>query len=188
MPNTTSAPPPSATDKSLAPTQKPSTASILKRIQALFYDSFILTALSLMYWAIATVIMVTTGIDYGTDYHVMTPASALGIALKLGWPIWITGFLWYFWQQAGQTIGMRTWRLELISTSINDNNSSDSTNNNTRISHRQCLIRLLVGLLVPASLGLIYIWCLFDKNGDSLHDRLSQSRVQHTPKPAKGAK
>lgn len=160
----------------------PSTASILKRMQALFYDSLILTALSLLYWAIATAIMVNTGIDYGKDYHVMTPASALGLALKAGWPLWITAFLWYFWQQAGQTIGMRTWRLELITT------SGSHGGNIARINHKQCLIRLAVGLSVPTSLGLIYIWCLFDQNGDSLHDKLSQSRVQYTPKPPKGKK
>lgn len=67
-------------------------------------------------------------------------------------------FYWWFWVKAGQTIGMRAWRLVVV----------DARGHYP--SARQALIRLLV---MPLSLlmgGLGWLWVLIDKSGRTWHD------------------
>ncbi len=144
-------------------------ASLLKRLLAFTYDLFILLALSMGYSALATLFMVAIGINDSGDYQPMHKSYWFG----LGWMFSMIAFYWFFWMRAGQTIGMRTWRLKLVS------RQEDS------ISHGQCLVRILVGPISLGLLGVGYLWCLINKNKAAWHDIASKTKVVQLPKPPK---
>ncbi len=75
-----------------------------------------------------------------------------------------------FWCRGGQTLGMRAWRIKLISA------------DGGAINLTQALKRLLGVLLSIAPGGLGYWWQLFDRDNQSWHDRLSGTRVVLIPK------
>lgn len=151
------------------PAQALPSASLLKRLLAFSYDLFILLALSMGYSGLATLLMVSLGIKDSGDYQPMHESYWF----SLGWLFSIIGFYWFFWKRVGQTIGMRTWRLKVVDQKQNI------------ISHRQCLIRILLGPISLGLFGLGYLWCLVNKNKAAWHDIASNTRVIQMPKPSK---
>lgn len=131
------------------------------------YDLFILLALSMGYSALATVAMVqifdapNTG-DYQPMQH--------GIWFQLGWLLVIVCFYWFFWARAGQTVGMRAWRLKILN------------NENALPKHWQCWVRMIVSPLALAAFGLGYWWGFFRKDRRTLQDLASHTRVVFIPK------
>lgn len=145
-------------------------APLHKRLFALGYDLFILTALSFAYAALATLIMVNLlGTEDSGDYRPMQD----GLWFQLGWVATIVGFYWFFWRRAGQTVGMRAWRLQLVDL------------NGNAPSHTQILIRIALAPLALSFAGLGYFWCLIDKNRAAWHDLASKTKVVEVPKPDK---
>jgi uncharacterized RDD family membrane protein YckC len=71
---------------------------------------------------------------------------------------------------------MQTWRIKLES-------GTGST-----VSYQQCAIRFVGAILSASLLGAGYWWVLFDKQGKSWHDHLSNSRLVVLPKRAKKKK
>ena len=76
-------------------------------------------------------------------------------------------FFAYFWSAAGQTLGMRAWRLRLAS------------NQGGRVSLHQATLRFAVALIAFGALGLGYFWALLDRQGRTWPDIASNSRVLH---------
>ncbi|MFL0804527.1 MAG: RDD family protein [Agarilytica sp.] len=149
------------------------TAPLIKRLLAFLYDLFILGALSMVYSALATVIMVFVIGDQGTgDYQPMQQ----GLWFQSGWVITIVGFYWLFWRRAGQTVGMRAWHLKLVD------------QNGHPVSHTQILRRIISGPISLAVLGLGYWWCLFDQDQRAWHDIASSTKIIETPKIKKEKK
>lgn len=144
-------------------------APLLKRLLAFLYDLFILFALSMGYWALATVAMHFL-LDQPDSRHLSEPQKVFFLS---GWILTLAGFYWFFWRRAGQTVGMRAWRLKVVS------------RDGSPLSHRQILIRILVGPLSLGLFGLGYLWCLIDKNKATWHDLASQTEVLMTPKQGK---
>ena len=62
------------------------------------------------------------------------------------------------WRYAGMTVGMRAWRVKLVST------------NGQPISWSSCLLRFIVGIISSATLGLGILWALFDRQKRGWHD------------------
>ena len=82
---------------------------------------------------------------------------ATGLLFQMGWLATILAFFCYFWMKAGQTTGMRAWRLKL------------TTQQGDLPNLYQCFIRLIV-----SPFGWLLCFTLFfDKNRQCLHDRLS---------------
>ncbi len=143
-------------------------APIWRRIAALVYDSLILLAISMVYGAVAIGIHVAI---YGTGSDDYQPRLT-GLFFQLGWLISLMGFYVFFWRKAGQTAGMRAWRLTLIG------------GKNQLPSHKQAIIRGLISpILVPT--GIAYLWKWIDPNGLCLHDKLSNTKVLLEPKRKK---
>ena len=78
-------------------------------------------------------------------------------------------FFAWFWSRAGQTAGMRAWRLYLVS------------NDGGRITLHQATVRFFGAMISLAALGLGYWWALFDRENRTWPDLLSGSRVIHRP-------
>lgn len=142
------------------------TAGILRRLGALVYDALLVMAIS-MAWGGITVYL-RYGIFDGTlaegEKAQSTPLEFFGLVVVL------TFFFCFFWHRAGQTLGMRAWRLRLQQTSGQLPN------------WRQCLLRSVIAPCSIICAGLGYLWCLLDPKGDSAHDRLGNLKVVVLPK------
>ena len=79
-------------------------------------------------------------------------------------------FFAYFWSAAGQTAGMRAWRLRLVS------------NDGHRISLHQATLRFAVALIALGALGIGYFWALIDRQGRTWPDLVSNSQVVRYPR------
>lgn len=129
---------------------------------AFVYDLFILGALSMGYWAAATAIMAAMAPgETAQDYQPMQQ----GQAFNIGWILAIVLFYWFFFRRAGQTVGMRAWRLRIVS------------RDGERLSHRQIFIRIAVAPFALGFAGVGYLWCLTNRDRLAWQDLASNSRV-----------
>ncbi len=119
----------------------------------MFYDGLLILAL----WMITLLAMVVAN---GGE-------AVLGALVQSALFLEAFVFFAWFWSRAGQTAGMRAWRLHLVS------------NDGGRITLNQATARFFAGLLSLAALGLGYWWALFDRQRRTWPDILSGSRIVH---------
>jgi uncharacterized RDD family membrane protein YckC len=74
-----------------------------------------------------------------------------------------------FWSYAGQTLGMRAWRLKLTRT------------DGSPVSTGQALLRFACACISAIPFGLGFLWVLVGKERLSWHDRWSDTRIQLLP-------
>jgi uncharacterized RDD family membrane protein YckC len=74
-------------------------------------------------------------------------------------------FFTSFWVLGGQTLGMRAWRIKVV------------TAEGAPLSWGDALKRHLAALLSWLILGLGYIWILIDPEKLAWHDRISKTRL-----------
>jgi len=74
------------------------------------------------------------------------------------------------WRYRGMTLGMRAWRVRLV--------SYDGQN----ISWPGCLLRFLVGLVSLGALGLGILWVLVDTKNRGWHDLAAHTLLIKSPK------
>lgn len=140
-------------------------ATPIKRLGALLYDFMLTVAL----W------MVIGGIAVALNRGEATSSSET--ALLQSALLVITYFFFaFFWTRSGQTLGLMAWRLRV------------QTPEGMHLTWSQALMRFIAASLSFATLGLGYVWMFFDRDGLSLHDRLSGTCVVQLPKPAKKRK
>lgn len=130
-------------------------AGAARRIAALLYDWMLLIG---VYFPVTGLLLVFRG---GRAFEKHDPAY-LGLLV-------VTGFLFFswFWTHGGQTLGMRAWRLELISTE------------GLAPTWRQAIVRCIAAVAGGGMAGLGYLMMLFDPESRSLHDIVSRTRVIH---------
>lgn len=137
--------------------------SLLRRLAALIYDTLIVMALCLIYGFIVLAIQVNLlGVTLAPGEK-----ANVGIWGFSGMLVLIALFNIGFWYKAGQTLGMRTWRLKLV----------DGTYPEQAPSLNQCVVRMLIAPLSLFAGGLGYLWSLIDQDGKSVHDRISKTQV-----------
>lgn len=126
-------------------------ASIARRIAAIFYDLLLLTGVLFAISAIAVWINRGTAVEHPIYY----------LALLL------TAFLFYgwFWTHGGQTLGLRTWRLQVL----NEHGNA--------LTWQQSLQRFTAAWIAFVPLAAGFFWILFDKDSLALHDKLSKTRI-----------
>jgi uncharacterized RDD family membrane protein YckC len=73
-------------------------------------------------------------------------------------------FVWC-WHRGGQTLPMKTWKLRLVST------------DGEPVSLRQAALRYLLACLSLAGAGAGFVWAVFDRDRQFLHDRLAGTRI-----------
>jgi len=76
-------------------------ASIIKRLLAMFYDSFLLVAV--LFLAMALMLLVTGGYQFQAGNPWITIYLLVVSYVFFGW----------FWTHGGQTLGMRAWKIRL---------------------------------------------------------------------------
>jgi uncharacterized RDD family membrane protein YckC len=131
-----------------------------RRLAALVYDAFLLTALLMIF---------TGGALFFTHGAAVVPATAGGweYVYRAGLVLVIAGYYALNWLRSGQTLGMRAWRLRTVSDS------------GQTLTWRAVVLRECFGLIAwaPAALGVL--WLYLDPEHLALHDRLSRTRVIH---------
>lgn len=129
-----------------------------RRLAALVYDAFLLTALLMIF---------TAGALFFTHGAAVVPATAgyWAYVYRAGLVLVIAGYYALNWRRSGQTLGMRAWRLRTV------------TDSGQRLSWSAVLLRECFGLAAwaPAALGVL--WLYLDPEHLALHDRLSKTRV-----------
>ena len=142
------------------PKPKVEVAGLLPRLAAMFYDGFLLTAV----WFLLTGAMVI--INSGEELPLWFSSYLLFpilIAVTLIFNVW-------FWTHGGQSLGMRAWRLKVVDLS------------GKPINIQSGVKRWAFSIISLATLGLGYVWMLFDKEKRTWHDRWSDTCVVHIPK------
>ena len=136
--------------------------SLLRRLAAIVYDTFLVVALVAVVNAIAllVVVRVTAGEQQVLDAHLVQLLTALSVV----------GFFCLFWLKNGQTLGMQAWRIKLVDF------SGDPP------SFGKTLLRCCGAVLSAACLGMGYLWCLVDRNKRYWHDYLSRTELILLPK------
>jgi uncharacterized RDD family membrane protein YckC len=126
-----------------------STSSLLLRRSAAFlYDCLLLIAIYFVVTAVAISFNDGQAIQHFAYKFLLYAIAFL--------------FFDWFWMHGGQTLGMRAWKIKL------------STTNDTNLSHKQCLIRYVLGSIFFV---ITLFYAFVDKRGSALHDRLSDTKI-----------
>lgn len=134
------------------------TTRLPRRLGAVVYDALLVGALLLV--ASALSIALNGG-----------EALAPGNALLRGWLALVAiAFYVGFWSVGGQTLGMRAWRLRLV------------TRDGGPVPLHLSLLRVGFGLLSLLPAGLGFWWSLIDRDGLAWHDRGSGTMLVVLPK------
>ena len=133
-------------------------ASPLVRLAAFLYDALLLIALWFVLGGIAVAVNGGEGLSPNNPFM---PSMML--------IIWVW-FNTHFWRRGGQTLGMRAWRLRLLTT------------NGKNLTLMPCLLRLVAAVPSLALFGLGYFWIWIGKDKLAWHDIYSETRVIREPK------
>jgi uncharacterized RDD family membrane protein YckC len=125
-------------------------ASLIKQLVAMLYDSMLIFAVLFLATAIALLFT-------GGEAIEASPLFNLYLLLTV-----FTYYAW-FWRKSGQTLGMRVWKIKIV--------SEFGGLPSWGVSY----LRLAFALLSILCFGLGYWWRLFKPY--TWHDRLSQTRV-----------
>ena len=154
-------------------TSKTDSPSLLRRLAAIAYDTFLVLPLVMV--AVALGLGLRTAV--GLEAYDAGRVSILGANLvRLIEFVAVIAFFSYFWLKNGQTLSMQAWRIKLV-------NSSGGA-----IRLHQAIIRCLGAALSAACLGAGYWWCLLDPQHKTWHDHLSGTELIVLPKKEKTKK
>ena len=131
-----------------------------RRLAALVYDFLLLAALLMIY---------TGGALFFTRGAAVVPATA-GVwvyVYRAGLVLVIGSYYVINWLRSGQTLGMRAWRLRVVTVS------------GQPLALKAAALRAVFGALAWAPVGLGVLWMYVDPDHLALHDRLSNTRVIH---------
>ena len=77
------------------------------------------------------------------------------------------------WARGGQTLPMKTWRIRIVRF------------DGARVGAWRAVHRYILAWLSLAALGAGFVWALFDRDGQFLHDRLAGTAIVNAPLAAK---
>jgi uncharacterized RDD family membrane protein YckC len=136
---------------------------LLRRLGAILYDGLLLSAI--LFAATAFILLFNGGAAITPDQWLF-PVYLISISFL---------FFGGFWTHGGQTLGMRAWKIRVISLS------------GGKITWSQALIRFTGAMLSWAAAGIGYWWIVFSAENNGWHDLLSRSRIVRTESSAEDA-
>lgn len=123
-----------------------------RRLAAALYDSLLLIALYFVVGWVAVLV---------NDGEAVQGAWLFWLLLVIAW-----GFFVKFWRYPGQTLGMQVWKFRVVQL------------DGSALSLRQASARFVFSLVSWGCLGLGFLWSLIDKNNETWHDKLSQTKLE----------
>jgi uncharacterized RDD family membrane protein YckC len=136
-------------------------APLWRRLFAMIYDGFLLFGISMLVGAFHISIK---AVIFGKNSIETSPTAGGDFILFIIWILAIFLFYFFFWRNSGQTLGMQSWRLKIVSLK------------GENISISQCMIRFFVAILSIVILGLGYLWCFLGKHR-TWHDIASDTNI-----------
>lgn len=124
-----------------------------RRLAAVCYDTLLLIAV--LFVATAIVLPLNGGKAF-SDGRLYYSAYLLTISF---------GFFGWFWTHGGQTLGMRAWKIKVLSF------------DRQPLTWKQALIRFLAALLSWGIGGLGFLWIVVSRDKRAWHDSLSKTAV-----------
>ena len=135
-------------------TAEPCYAGLFRRLFAIFYDCFLLIAILFIISAIALALNHGEAIESSNTFHSLYFIVILSICYLY--------FAW-FWTHGGQSLGIKTWHLQLQSI------------DNRAISWKMATIRFISAIFSWGFFGLGFLWAFFDKKNRCWHDLISKT-------------
>lgn len=124
---------------------------LLCHLAVIIYDFLLLVAL--LFFATA-ILLPFNGGEAISHQQIFYPLYLLAVSFF---------FYGWFWTHGGQTLGLRAWKIKVL------------TNKHELINWKQSFIRFIVSLCSWSILGLGFLWVLVDKNQRSWHDIVSKT-------------
>lgn len=124
-----------------------------RRLLAILYESMLLTAI----WFIAGFLFHLVFFNISGEYFRL----AFQCYLLLVGGVY---FIW-FWTHGGQTLAMQTWKMRITGL------------DGQQIGVRKAAIRYLLAVAGISLFGSSFVWALFDRDHQFLHDRLAGTRI-----------
>ena len=131
------------------------TPGLWRRLAAMFYDSWLIAGI----WLLGVIVDTFVRDPQGLGWDISR------LPLQLFIPVVPFVFFGWFWTHGGQTLGMRAWRIKLLTT------------DGQPIDWRQAIVRTAGAHLSVFAAGLGYLWILVDRDRFAWHDRLSRTRL-----------
>ena len=129
---------------------------LARRMLVMLYDALVILAL----------MMLATGLVLWIHPATLTAGKDFWYTLYL-LAVWFLYLAWC-WQHGGVTLGMRAWRVRLV------------TDNLQPMSWAQSGLRFVASLISALPLGAGFLWSLCDRDKRAWHDRWSRSRLCRT--------
>ena len=129
---------------------------LMRRLMAMLYDVFLVTAVMFALSAIAVGLNGGRAVENPVFYFI----------LMLVPPCF---YLW-FWLHGGQTLGMSAWQLRLTDQNLHT------------VTVVQCLKRFVLATITLLPFGLGLFWLLVDRDRRTLYGRISGTRVSRYKK------
>ena len=140
--------------------EKAALPGLWRRLAAILYDTLLVLALVVVAF---TLVYLPLAMGLGLDDLNEHPLLRTFMTF---WMLFVgVGFHLWFWTHGGQTLGMRAWRLRLVS------------DDGDKVTLRQALVRYAVAILSWLVLGLGFLWILFDGKKRAWHDIASRTRL-----------
>ena len=127
---------------------------LFRRLFAIAYDCFLLIAIMFIVSGIATALNQGKAVESGDPLYPLLVITIFALSYFY--------FAW-FWIHGGQTLGMKTWHIRVIST------EGDA------ISWRVAAIRYFGAIISWGLFTLGFLWSLVDKEKQCWHDMLSKT-------------
>ena len=131
-----------------------SAPGFFRRLAAQIYDFLLLIAI--LFFSTALLLPFTSG-EAVSDQQTLIYRIYLAVVSFF--------FYGWFWTHGGQTLGMRAWKIKVM------------TLDQKNINWTQALVRFLTATVSLGFFGLGFIWIFFDKNRRSWHDHLSKTAL-----------
>ncbi len=142
----------------VTPGAKSVPATLLRRLAAFVYDTFLAAGLIVLY---SFAIVALRGMRAVEPGSVWFGASLIGLHAL---------FFCWFWVHGGQTLGMRAWRLRV------------ERRDGGPVGWRRAAARYAAAWLSLAAAGIGFVWSLLDRERRCWHDILTDTRVVLEPR------
>jgi len=138
-------------------------APLWRRFAAMIYDFLLVVAISMAYGL--AIIGITVLIKGAPEPGHRFDWGNFNFLVVTGWIVCIIYFFCFFWNKSGQTLGMKSWKLQVV----NDANQYPS--------YQQSVIRCLIAPFSFFIFGIGYWWAFTNPEKQTLHEKLSNTKT-----------